>query len=121
MSWIPTRVTDHEDGIHSPLHSNDVFLHFRTVHIINNTMQIVTAELLTSGVVVDIFPSQAFSWPIEGLTHSEFFPILFKCHRARRMFEYVSAHVLDTGPGMLTVAKVVFEAKELREFSLSKQ
>ena len=61
------------------------------VNIFNNTMQMVTAELLTYGVVVDIFPSQAFSWPINGLRHSEFFPILFNCHRARRMFEYVSA------------------------------
>ena len=59
------------------------------VHIINNTMQIVTAELLTYGVVVDIFPSQAFSWPIVGLTTSEFFPILFDCHKIRRTFEYV--------------------------------
>ena len=93
------------------------------VHIINNTMQMVTAELLTYGVVVDIFPSHAFSWPIEGLTHSdsEFSPILFNCHRARRMFEYVSAQILDTGSGMLTVTKVVFEAMELKEVSLKKE
>ena len=57
-------------------------------------MQIVTAELLTYGVVVDIFPSQAFSWPIVGLTSSEFFPILFNCHRIRRMFEYVFCSII---------------------------
>ena len=88
------------------------------VYIINNTMQIVTTELLTYGVIVDIFPSHAFSWPIEGLTHSdsEFSPILFNCHRARRMFQYVSAQILDTGLAMLIVTKVAFE-KHLGDIS----
>ena len=90
------------------------------VHIINNTMQIVTAKLLAYGAVVDIFPSQAFSWPIEGLTSSEFFPVLFNCHMAREIFEYVSAQVLDTGLAMLTVTKVVFE-KDLGEISLQRE
>ena len=43
--------------LNNSCNSNDVYHRFRKVHIINNTMQIVTAELLASGVVADIFPS----------------------------------------------------------------
>ena len=52
-------------------------------------MQIVTAELPICGVLVDIFPSQAFSWPISNFTRPQLFPVTFKCQGATKTVQYV--------------------------------
>ena len=59
------------------------------IHIINNTMQIVNAKLLTHEVVVDIFPSQAFSWPISAFEELSYFSIILTCHGVTKTVQYV--------------------------------